>query len=117
MSEPRIIIGRNILTLEYFAFRENQFDQEHGHGKTPEEAKLDLLNRERLRAMEPEELNIDIKMVNGKIYYGIDGTETAEYLRDEFNLQESFEHFIAYFLPNFYDEEEDDYEIEIGNLL
>ena len=106
--EPRIIIGQNLVTLEYFAFREYQFDKEQGHGETPEEAKLDLLNKERLRAMQPEELNIGIKISKGKIYYEIDGEETAEYLADEYNLQESFENFIAYFLPNFHEEYDDD---------
>lgn len=107
MSEPRIIIRQDLITLEYSAYRENQFSKGQGYGETPEEAKLDLLNKERLRAMGPEDLNIDIRITKGKIYYGIDGAETAEYLTDKYNLQESFENFTNYFLPNFYDDEDD----------
>lgn len=116
MDKPKIIVGQNLISLEYFAFREYKFAELQGYGETPEEAMRDLLNKERLAEMQPEEVNISIKITKGKIYYGIDDVETAEYLADEYNLQESFENFIAYFLP-IYKEEEDDELVNIEGLL
>ena len=106
MSKPKIITGQNFISKEYFAFREFNFTKGVGYGATPEEAKLELLNIERLKEMEPKEKNITIKITEHKIYYGVDDSEVAEYQTDQYNLKESFENFIEYFLPNF---DEEDY--------